>query len=215
MGWLPRKQRRRVVAIALIRTAVSVTVLMVIYFNIPLALVTEGPAALLLTAGLIGVAVVLAVQIRATMRSVHPGLRAVESLGVSVPLILLLFSVTHYLLERSVPNSYSEPLTRLDALYFSVTMFATVGFGDITPVTELARVITVLQMLANLIFLGVVARVLFRRRSRQPPLDGRAERPRRREHVSARHGPHRGRGAPSGKCRLLPRGAAGPRGRGR
>ena len=100
LGWLPRKQRRRVVAIALIRTAVSVTVLMVIYFNIPLALVTEGPAALLLTAGLIGVAVVLAVQIRATMRAVHPGLRAVESLGVSVPLILLLFSATHYLLER-------------------------------------------------------------------------------------------------------------------
>ena len=60
-----------------------------------------------------------------------------------------------------MPNSYTEPLTRLDALYFSVTMFATVGFGDITPVTELARVITVLQMLANLIFLGVVARVLF------------------------------------------------------
>jgi voltage-gated potassium channel len=36
-----------------------------------------------------------------------------------------------------------------------------VGFGDITPVSEPARVITMLQMLANLVFLGVVARVLF------------------------------------------------------
>jgi voltage-gated potassium channel len=161
LGRLPRRERRRLVVIALIRTAASVTVLMLIYFNIPLESVTEGAAGLLLTAGLVGVAVVLAVQIRATMKSVYPGLRAVESLGVSVPLILLLFSVTHYLLERSTPNSYTEPLTRLDALYFSVTMFATVGFGDITPVTELARVITVLQMLANLIFLGIVARVLF------------------------------------------------------
>ena len=149
------------IAIALIRTAMSVTVLMLIYFNLPLALADEGPAALLLTAGLIGVAVVLAVQIRATMRSVHPGLRAVESLGVSVPLILLLFSVTHYLLEQSVPASYSEPLTRLDALYFSVTTFATVGYGDITPVSPLARIVTMLQMMANLAFLGVVARVLF------------------------------------------------------
>jgi voltage-gated potassium channel len=161
LGGLPRKQRRRVLAISLVRTALSVTVLMLVYFNVPLRSVTEDAAALLLTAGLIGVAVVLAVQIRATMRSVHPGLRAVESLGVSVPLILLLFSVAHYLLEQSVPNSYSEPLTRMDALYFSVTMFATVGFGDITPVSEVARVIAVLQMLANLIFLGVVARVLF------------------------------------------------------
>jgi hypothetical protein len=52
-------------------------------------------------------------------------------------------------------------MTRLDALYLSVTTFTTVGFGDIAPVAELSRVITMLQMLVNLIFLGVVARVLF------------------------------------------------------
>ena len=161
LGTLPRWQRRRVVTIALIRTALSGAVLVLIYFNIPLAGVTEGAAALLLTAGLIGVAVVLGVQIRATIRSPHPGLRAVESLGISVPLILLLFSVAHYLLDMAAPESYTEPLNRLDALYFSVTIFATVGFGDITPVSQVARVITVLQMLANLIFIGIVARVLF------------------------------------------------------
>ena len=55
-------------------------------------------------AGLLVVAVVLALQIRATMRSAHPALRAVESLGVSVPLLLLLFSVAHYLLETSMPG---------------------------------------------------------------------------------------------------------------
>jgi voltage-gated potassium channel len=161
LGTLPRWQRRRVVTIALIRTALSGAVLVLIYFNIPLAGVTEGAAALLLTAGLIGVAVVLGVQIRATIRSPHPGLRAVESLGISVPLILLLFSAAHYLLDMAAPESYTEPMSRLDALYFSVTMFATVGFGDIAPVSQLARVISMLQMLANLVFLGVVARVLF------------------------------------------------------
>jgi voltage-gated potassium channel len=160
-GPLTRRQRRRVVTITLVRTALSVTVLVWIYFNIPLRGVTEGAPALFLTAGLIGVAVVLGFQIRATIRSVHPGLRAVESLGTSVPLILLLFSVVHYLVDRASPESYTEPLNRLDALYFSVTMFATVGFGDISPVSQVARVITMLQMLANLAFLAVVARVLF------------------------------------------------------
>ena len=29
-------------------------------------------------------------------------------------------------------------MTRTDALYFVVTVFATVGFGDITPVSETA-----------------------------------------------------------------------------
>ena len=100
-------------------------------------------------------------QIRATMRSPHPALRAVESLGVSVPLLLLLFSATHFLLGGLVPGSYTQALTRFDALYFSVTMFSTVGFGDIAPVSQVARIVTTLQMLVNLIFLGVVARVLF------------------------------------------------------
>ena len=116
---------------------------------------------LFLLAGLVVVAVVLTLQIRATMLSPHPALRAVESLGVSVPLLLLLFSAVHYLLELSVPGSYTQVLTRLDALYFSVTMFATVGFGDITPVTQAARILVTLQMLVNVIFIGVVARVLF------------------------------------------------------
>ena len=40
-------------------------------------------------------------------------------------------------------------------------MFATVGFGDIAPVTQVARIVTTLQMLVNVIFVGVVARVLF------------------------------------------------------
>ena len=67
----------------------------------------------------------------------------------------------HYLLSLTWPDSYTEQLTRLDAIYFSVTVFATVGFGDISPVSETARLITMVQMLANVIFVGVVARVLF------------------------------------------------------
>jgi hypothetical protein len=34
-------------------------------------------------------------------------------------------------MERASAASFTEPLTRTDALYFSVTVFSTVGFGDI------------------------------------------------------------------------------------
>ena len=37
-------------------------------------------------------------------------------------------------LDRSIP--FSETFGRTDALYFTVTVLATVGFGDITPVTS-------------------------------------------------------------------------------
>ena len=38
-------------------------------------------------------------------------------------------------------GNFSEPLTRTDALYFTVTVFSTVGFGDITAKTEAARLV--------------------------------------------------------------------------
>jgi len=40
-------------------------------------------------------------------------------------------------------------------------VFATVGFGDITPQTELARIVVTIQMLVGLTVVGVVAKVLF------------------------------------------------------
>ena len=55
---------------------------------------------------------------------------------------------------------YSEPLSRTDALYFAVTIFTSVGFGDIVARSQPARVIVMIQMLGSLAFLGVGARVL-------------------------------------------------------
>ena len=50
-----------------------------------------------------------------------------------VPLFLLLFASTYFLMERASAASFTQPLTRTDALYFTVTVFSTVGFGDISP----------------------------------------------------------------------------------
>ena len=41
-----------------------------------------------------------------------------------------------------------------------MTTFATVGYGDITPRTELARVLVTVQMLVGLIAVGVIAKVV-------------------------------------------------------
>ena len=47
-------------------------------------------------------------------------------------------------------------MSRTDAVYFSVTVFATVGFGDISPVSDAARVVVTFQMIADLLVLGLV-----------------------------------------------------------
>ena len=74
--------------------------------------------------------------------------------------VIVIFATLAVEIEAQSPGSYSEPLTKLDGIYFSVTTLATVGYGDITPVTEYARGVGIVQMLVNLAVLGLAVRVL-------------------------------------------------------
>uniref|UniRef100_UPI000B05A47D potassium channel family protein n=1 Tax=Streptomyces torulosus TaxID=68276 RepID=UPI000B05A47D len=53
-----------------------------------------------------------------------------------------------------------EPMTRTDSLYYTLTTFTTVGFGDITARSETGRVATMIQMVVGLLLVGGAARVL-------------------------------------------------------
>ena len=90
----------------------------------------------------------------------YPGLRAADALASTLPLYLVLFASTYFVMERVAAGSFTEPLTRTDALYFAVTVFSTVGFGDISAKSETARVVLIVQMLADLALLGAGIRVL-------------------------------------------------------
>jgi voltage-gated potassium channel len=87
------------------------------------------------------------------MRSRYPTVRAVEELRLIVPLYLL-FASTYFVMERASAATFTQPLTRADAWYFTVTVFSTVSFGDITPKSEVARVVLIVQMLGDLAILG-------------------------------------------------------------
>ena len=78
----------------------------------------------------------------------------------SVPLFLLLFSIAYYLAEQSASTNFNEHLSRTDALYFATTVFSTVGFGDIVPTSQAARVLVMVQMVGDLVLLGLLGRVI-------------------------------------------------------
>jgi hypothetical protein len=153
------RQRRIVIARVVIRAVLTVTLLMVLYYVLPMNHTASAGTVLLLAAGLLVVAALLTWRIRGITVSAHPGLRAIETLALVVPLYVLAFATTYYLTAQSNGATFSEPLTRTDALYFSVTIFATVGFGDITAKTEAARLVVTAQMFIDLILLGFGARV--------------------------------------------------------
>ena len=143
----------------LIRSTVVATAMFVYYFTAPFS---RGPLVISfwLVLGLVAVVLLVAWQVRGIIRSPYPRMRAVEAVSMTLPLFLVVCASTHYLIGVDRPGSYSQTMTRMDALYFVVTVFATVGFGDITPVSEPARVVTTLQMVGDLILVGVIARVL-------------------------------------------------------
>jgi voltage-gated potassium channel len=129
-------------------------------------------AVIMLLIGLVVLIALVAFQVRSIMRSRFPMLRGVEALATSIPLFLLLFAATYVVLAAISAGNFTEPLSRTDALYFTVTVFATVGFGDITAKTEVARLVVTGQMMADLVVLGVGVKVLLgavqRGRQRQP-----------------------------------------------
>ena len=105
-------------------------------------------------------AVVVAVQVPAIIKARHPVLRAVEALAILVPVYLLIFARIYLSGSLGDPSAFTQPLDNTTALYFTVTVFATVGFGDIVAHTNGMRLVVTLQMLLNLVILGVVIRLL-------------------------------------------------------
>jgi hypothetical protein len=76
-------------------------------------------------------------------------------------------------------SNFGEHLTHTDGLYFTVTVFSTVGFGDITAKSQMARLVVTGQMIADLVVLGLAIKVVLgavsRARQSQPqPTEGRA-----------------------------------------
>lgn len=160
-------ERRELVASSL-RAALSTGVLLVAYYLLPIAarhdhsrhVLFELGSMLRLGAAFAIFIAVLTVEIRAITRARHPMLRAGVAMAVVIPLFILFFAWIYLTMSTSDPATFHGVMDRTTALYFAVTIFSTVGFGDITPHTDLARLICTVQMLADLAVIAVVIRLI-------------------------------------------------------
>jgi voltage-gated potassium channel len=162
------------------QVALSMAVLGAMYFLIP----TKDPGQdsdlpwMVLELVLFGV--VFALQIPAIIHAKFPIVRAAITLGILVPLYLLVFARLYLSSSLSDPANFSEPLDHATALYFTVTVFATVGFGDIVAKTDSMRLVVTAQMLINLVVVGAFIRILIsaaRRGLEQKTADAPMDRP--------------------------------------
>jgi voltage-gated potassium channel len=150
-------QRSHLVATG-VRALATVTVLLTVYFVVPVAHRHHESPVLRLTVALALFVAVLANEIRLITTNERPLLRA----GVAMATVIPLFSWVYLTLSGANPGAFSSgPLDRPSALYFTVTVFSTVGFGDITPRSDVARMVVTVQMLADLAVIAVVIRMIF------------------------------------------------------
>ena len=158
---LTRAQRQRGITLGLLRALGVSGVLIALYYLAPLDHLAGGSLLLALIIGLFVLAAMTAYQVWAILRAAHPGVRAVEALATTVLLFLLLFAATYFLMSHTSTNNFNvHALTRTDSIYFTVTVFATVGFGDISPTSQAARLVVTAQMILNLIVLGLGVRLI-------------------------------------------------------
>ena len=144
--------------------------LVAIYYALPLDHASAGGAVTILVIGLAGFIALVAVQVRLIMRSPFPGVRATEALATSIPFFLLLFSGSYVAMSALSATNFDGRLTHTDGLYFTITVFSTVGFGDITAKTQAARLLVTGQMIADLVILGLAIKLIVGavNRRRQP-----------------------------------------------
>ena len=158
----PPPPSRRLVAVSLLRALGATVVLVGGYYILPLDSLSSVPLVVVLTVALLLLATAMVFQVRATVGAAHPGLRAIEALASTVPLFLLLFSASYFAMSQAASDNFNaHALSRTDSLYFAITTFSTVGFGDIVATSQTARILVTVQMVLDLVILGLVFRVFF------------------------------------------------------
>jgi voltage-gated potassium channel len=138
---LDRAQRRRIAVRSAARIVATTVALLTIYAVIPVAGESSRAAIIELVIGLAAFAGILIWQVRSILDAEHPELRAVAALVVAIIVLIIVYAFTYLSLDHANRSSFTQPLDRIGAFYYTVTVLSTVGFGAIAAKTDVARVL--------------------------------------------------------------------------
>src|SRR5438552_7048799 len=121
------------------------------------------PPAVFLIAGLALVAFVVVNLLRFVLRT--PSV-SVEVLCASISAYLMLglmWTMAYWLVEQLTPGAFAfntnagkESMNGFNAFYFSFVTLSTVGYGDITPVSRIARWLAAMEAMTGLLYVAVL-----------------------------------------------------------
>ncbi len=135
-------------------------VLLGVFYVAPVGVSSGAGDLARLVVAVVVLAAVVAWHASRIMRADFPELRAAVALGVVIPVFFVLFATIYLSMSHASGATFTQGLDHTRALYFTITVFSTVGFGDISPATDPARLVVSAQMILDLILIGGVVRIL-------------------------------------------------------
>ena len=149
---------RRVIRRSLARTVLVLLGVTAVFLLLPVQALTLGDSFLIAAVfliGLAGAASLIVSQVMAYRNAKLSGRARLQGLLVALYVAVLFFALSYYLMAMSNPDQIAGLKTRMDALYFSLTIVSTVGFGDVHADGQAARAVVSLQLAFNLIFVSL------------------------------------------------------------
>lgn len=157
---LGARRRRRELARLVARILLMSAAILALYFKSPADRGGFGwPGGPWLAGSLLFLAF-LVLELRTILRAELPELRAIEATVVLLVVFLTAAASGYLVLSARDPSTFTQPLDHMSALYFTTTVFSTVGFGDISPASTTARGVVTAQMVIDVLFIGVLGRLI-------------------------------------------------------
>ncbi len=129
-----------------------------VYFAVPIpGRMREASWVVLFSCGVVVLGLLITLAIRRLLRAGEAA--RIRGLVLLLVLTVLFFSWC----DDSVavlPGQFAELHTKTDALYFTISTLSTVGFGDVHAAGQLARAAVTVQMVFNLVFIGLAAGIV-------------------------------------------------------
>src|SRR5213080_4534156 len=158
-GVLAVADRKRVLVIALVLAIPAIAGRWINHFRPDLI-----PPAVFLVAGLILIAFVVGHLLRYILRA--PSVNTeVLCASISAYLMLgLMWTMAYWLVDQLTPggafsfntNTGTHSMSGFTGFYFSFITLSTVGYGDITPVSRLARWLAAMEAMTGLLYVAVL-----------------------------------------------------------
>ena len=162
LAQLEHSQLRRALLFSALRSLLLFVAVLGLYYVFPFdGGSLQASVWIRLVGGMILFGLTVFLVARKVWNSQFPELRTMEALAVAFPRFICVYAGVYLGLSHQNPQAFSEVLTHTSSLYFTVVTFGTVGFGDIHPVSDVARLLVTSQVLVDVLFVGFVVRGIF------------------------------------------------------